>query len=326
MKGFYFNDWKSYNAPPQQWGLYQPPLTDQSLQNLASTGTNWIAVMVSAHQETIESTTIFHTQPSTATNSEVRRVVDLAHSLGMRVLLMPALHLSNDPTHWHGQIGTAFTSEAQWQQWFAAYQEHINYYAAFAQEAGVDMLFIGNELGGVTHREDDWRRIIKEVRDKFKGPITYDSLVDGTFPFGERQRIKWWDALDYIGVCGYKPLTKKNDPTIAELKEAWMKSGYLADLEEFSKQFNRPIIISEIGYVSADGTNTEPANMQKFANAASDPQEQADCYQAALEVFWGKPWLKGIFWHQWSAKGLIWPESPQSKPAEEVLKKFYLSP
>jgi hypothetical protein len=55
-----------------------------------------------------------------------------------------------------------------------------------------------------------------------------------------------------------------------------------------------------------------------------DLQEQADCYQAVLEVLWGKPWLKGIFWWQWNAISTQWPVDPHGKPAEEVLKKYYL--
>ena len=60
-----------------------------------------------------------------------------------------------------------------------------------------------------------------------------------------------------------------------------------------------------------------------------DLQEQADAYQAALEVLWGRPWLAGIFWWQWPAI----PNSsgpgntdftPSGKPAEHVLRSFYL--
>ncbi|MBI2164861.1 MAG: hypothetical protein HYU29_00425 [Chloroflexi bacterium] len=325
MKGIHFNDWKSFDTPSQWRGLYRPPGTDQSLINLAATGATWISLIVNAGQETIASTTIFRDSPATATDSELLRVIKSAHNLGMRVVLLPGLGLSNDPDHWPGHIGTAFTTEAQWQDWFASYREFINHYASFAQEAGADMLYIGSELGGVTHREGDWRRIIKEVRERFKGPISYDSLGGEFFPHGEVKRIKWWDAVDYIAVDVWYPLTDKNDPTLAELKEAWIKRGYVADLENISRQFNRPFIISEIGYQSRDRTNTNPGDFQKFLQAPEDLQEQADCYQAALEVLWGKPWLKGIFWWQWSATGANWPENLQGKPAEEVLKKFYLA-
>jgi hypothetical protein len=328
MKGIHFNDWKSFDTPSQWRGLYRPPATDQSLKNLAATGANWISVTVVVGQETIASTTIFRDSPATATDAELLRVINLAHGLGMRVMLFPSLILSNDPDHWWGQIGTAFTIEDQWQEWFASYQECINHYATFAQDAGVDMLSIGRELGGVTHRVDDWRRVIQEVRQQFQGPITYSSLsssrgINTKFPHGEENRIEWWDALDYIGVSAYYGLTDKNDPTVAEIKAAWTDRGHIAILENLTNRFNKPILFTEIGYVNKDGANKVPGNFN--INTPTDSQEQADCYQAALEVLWGKPWLKGIFWWQWSATSTPWPENPQGKSAEEVLKEYYLS-
>ncbi|MBI2980675.1 MAG: hypothetical protein HYY41_07655 [Chloroflexi bacterium] len=118
-------------------------------------------------------------------------------------------------------------------------------------------------------------------------------------------------------------MTNKNDPTVEELKEAWIKKGYLAELENLAKQFDKPFIISEIGYQARDGTNKRPWDSQMATPI--DVQEQADCYQVAMEFLWGKPWLKGIFWFQWRAT-VATPTSPQGKPAEEVIKKFYLSP
>ncbi|MBI2979825.1 MAG: hypothetical protein HYY41_03240 [Chloroflexi bacterium] len=138
--------------------------------------------------------------------------------------------------------------------------------------------------------------------------------------------------MDYIGVLGYFPLTQSNNPTVEELKSAWVANGYLSRLESLSQKFQRPIIISEIGYLSADGTSTGSVPFSKFAQAQIDQQEQADCYQAALEVLWGKPWLAGIFWFQWFVNpneptpiGKDRNESPQGKLAEEVLRKFYLT-
>jgi hypothetical protein len=325
MKGICFSDWGwglDEPRPPMYGTLYNPAQADVSLKNLATTGANWISVIVIVYQETISSTNITRNQYATASDEALGHVMDLAHSLGMRVALVPCVSLSNDPDHWQGQIGTAFTTEAQWQDWFAAYRELTNHYAFFAQEAGVDLLYIGSELGGVTHREEDWRRIIKEVRERFKGPISYDSLGGR---YGDWKRIKWWDAVDYIATDVWYPLTNKNDPTLAELKEAWVDKGYIADLENFSKQFNKPFIISEIGYQSADGTNTKPPDFQKFLQAPVDLQEQADCYQAALEALWDRPWLQGIFWWQWNAISRQWLEDPHGKPAEDVLKRFYLA-
>ena len=65
-----------------------------------------------------------------------------------------------------------------------------------------------------------------------------------------------------------------------------------------------------------------PPDFQKFLQAPVDLQEQADCYQAALEALWDRPWLQGIFWWQWNAISTQWLEDPHGKPAEEVLKSF----
>jgi len=333
MKGITFSDWASWGTPPEQWGLYRPPEANPSLSRLAQTGANWIGLIVVARQETIASTKIVATQPCTATDSELRYVVDLAHSLGIRVMLRAGVGLYNDPNHWSNDIGSAFTSETQWQEWFASYRDYINHFATFSQEAGVDMLCIGIEMGGVTHREQDWRRIIQEVRERFKGPITYSSLSSSAgastpFPHGEENRITWWDAVDFIGVSGYYQLTDKEDPTVAEIKAAWTDRGHIALLENLSKRFNKPIIFTEIGYPSCDGGNKMPAGGQ--TEAPLDLQEQADCYQAAMEVMFEKSWFRGMFWFQWPAK--LWKSGPEDtslkpngKPAEEVLKRFYLS-
>jgi len=325
-KGITFAAWKGITSFP---GLYTRPGADQSLKNLAATGANWIDLVVVISQENISSTTMSRKPPVTATDAELKGMVDLAHSLGLRVMLMPMIVLYNDPSHFAGYIGTAFNNEAQWQDWFASYRETINYYAAFAQNSGVDMFVIGHELGATTSRETDWRRIVQEVRQQFQGPITYSSLAStASFPHGEEKRITWWDAVDYIGIQAYYKLTTKNDPTVEELKAAWTTNGHIALLEGLSSKFNKPIIFTEIGYVSMDGTNKVPANNNYVPPI--DLQEQADCYQAALEALWGKPWLAGMFWWQWRAEpGLGGPNdisfNPYGKPAEDVLKRFYLS-
>lgn len=342
MKGFNFCDLiiPSIPRPPQLGPVYNPLYADTRLKELAATGTNWIELVVQISQDTIVSTEVRRDQYGTATDAALRHIIDLAHSLDMRVALNPAIMLSRDPTHYWTQIGTAFTTDEQWQVWFTSYRQIIVQYATFAQDAGADMFFIGQELASTTHREDDWRRIAQEVRQVYKGPIIYEALNShgagwagtpfGSPPFGEEQRITWWDAVDYIGVMAYYPLTSKDNPTVEELKSAWVERGWLALLENLSKKYQRPIIFSEIGYESKDGANKQPLTMQ--IQLPLDLQEQADCYQAAFEVLWGKPWLKGIFWQQWSANPIWWPGGPNDKgvaingkPAEEVLKKFYLS-
>ena len=135
----------------------------------------------------------------------------------------------------------------------------------------------------------------------------------------------WWDALDYIGVDAYYPLTVEEDPTLADLKTAWERP--IATLETLHDRCGKPIILTEIGYRSVDGANRQP--WEWATPGEVDLQEQSDCYRAALESLWGKPWLAGIYWWNWDTD----PEqggpddtgfTPHGKPAEEVLRTYYL--
>ena len=312
QKGISFTAWRA--------GHYTRPETEVSLQNLLATGANWIAVIVTGYQDNHGSTTIDRTSRRTSTDADLAHVIRLTHERGVKVMLKPHLNLSNDL--WRGQIGTTFTTESQWEAWFQAYEGFITHYAELAQQNGVELFSIGTELAGVTHRESDWRRIVGAVRQRFNGHLTYASHDRLDFP-----KVTWWDALDYIGVDVYIPLTTKTDPTVDELKRAWIEGGYGAQLEDVSRRFNKPVIFTEIGYRSVNGANKSPWDWR--TKGKIDLQEQADLYQAALEVFWGNPWLAGMFWWEWLAypqKGGATDDgyTPYNKPAQEVLRRFYL--
>lgn len=313
-------------------GLYSSRDAEISLDNLLATGANSIEVVVVGIQSTVSSTTIDRTSRRTNTDADLTRVIQMAHQRGLKVMIKPQLDLSDDPAHWRGEIGTAFTSEGQWQAWFQAYKDWIVHYAELAQKNRVEIVCIGTELLGTTHRKEDWLRVIREVRQRYDGHLTYASHPDPAFRMpGDFTRVEWWGAVDYIGVDVYYPLTTKNNPTVEELKRAWTERGYIAQLEGISRLFNKPIIFTEFGYRSVDGANKSPGAWQ--TPGAVDLQEQADLYQAALEVLWGKPWLAGIYWWQWvlspvasgSTTGGPTDDgySPYRKPAEEIIKRYY---
>jgi len=303
-------------------GQYSTPEADQSLTNLAAIGANWVAIVVTGYQETYTSTVIRRDLPKTPTDDDLIHAIAKAHDLGLSVMLKPHVDLSDDPAHWRGNIGAAFADEAQWQAWFASYGEFINHYAILAQENGVEQFCVGTELVATSSREEDWRAVLKGVRECFTGPITYASNHGG-----EESSITWWDAVDYIGVDAYYALTDKDDPSVDELKATWVQRGYIETLAGLSEEYDRLILLTEIGYRSVDGTTIAPWEWQ--SEPAIDLQEQADAYRAALEVLWGQPWLAGIYWWNWDTNPNRGGETdtdftPHNKPAEEVLKTYYL--
>jgi len=160
------------------------------------------------------------------------------------------------------------------------------------------------------------------VRARYSGLITYAANHGG-----EETSITWWDAVDYIGVDAYYSLTDENDPTLAELRAAW--EPHVATLANLASTWEKPILFTEIGYRSQDGTNRHPWAWE--TEGAIDLQEQADAYQAAFESVYDQPWFAGMFWWSWDTDPFVGGPrddgyTPHDKPAEDVLRAWYGAP
>ena len=302
-----------------QAGQYSEPDADLALAELADTGANWIGLIVTQYQDDISSTTIYSTS-ATPADADLAHVITQAHGLGLKVMLKPHVDLADDPTHWRGQIGQSFTTP-DWSAWFGSYGEFISHYARVAQAYGADQFWVGTELSASQGHESEWRSVIAGVRAVYSGTLTYAANHDAV------DSIAWWDALDYIGVDAYFALTSKDAPTVAEIKAAW--EPHVADLASLAETWSKPIIFTEIGYRSQDGTNRHPWDWQ--AGGTVDLQEQADCYRAALESVYDRSWFAGVFWWNWETdpyQGGPCDDgyAPHDKPAEDVLRTWYGAP
>ncbi|MDY0019170.1 MAG: hypothetical protein RBT47_04130 [Anaerolineae bacterium] len=314
--------------PPKQKGIsytswwhgeYSKPDADLSLSHLRETGAEWISLVVTQYQETLASTTISATD-NTATDADLIHAIETAHGLGLQVMLKPHVDLSNDPTHWRGEIGQGFTA-AQWDAWFSSYRAFLNHYALLAGTHGVEQFCVGTELSGTEAHTSEWRAAIAGVREVYDGPITYASN------WGDETGLAWWDAVDFIGVDAYYPLAEGADPTLEELKAAW--EPYVALLGDLAESWDKTILFTEIGYRSIDGTASHPWDWQ--TGGAIDLQEQADAYQAVFESVFDQPWFAGIFWWDWGTDPFVGGAcddgyTPHDKPAEDVLRAGYGAP
>jgi hypothetical protein len=125
------------------------------------------------------------------------------------VLLKPHIDLRFDDGRrlWRGDIGKGMT-EDEWTKWFGSYRSFLLKYADLAQSLDVEMLSVSCELITASKREAQWRQLIPEVRQRFKGKLTSSanwSPVEEA-EGGEDTQKKWWDIMDYIGVDAYYPI------------------------------------------------------------------------------------------------------------------------
>ena len=280
-------------------------------------GINWVGLVACCYQESPGALEVQCNREDAPTTSDEELVAraELAHRLGLRVMLHPQLIAVNGdfPIVNHG------SDEDDWRHWFQSYTAFITHYARLAESVRADYFVIGNEMAGSTHRDADWRAVAAAVRQDYGGPITYAAHPWDVFS------VSWWDAVDSIGLNPYFQLTGTNHPSMGQLNGAWQP--IVAKLERLSAKWDRPVLITEIGYPSVDGANYWGGDHRYFsANLRFDPQEQADLHEALLTAFEGQPWWLGVFWWAWGANPADGPYSlgnPEGKPAEDVLRRHY---
>ena len=248
----------------------------------------------------------------TPDDSGLLRAMAYARSLGMRVELK--LHVDVADGSFRGNIAPASVST-----WFSTYTQMVDHYAALAQQAGASLLVVGTELTSMQSYASQWRSVIAAARSLFSGPITYTAnWIAGA------QQVSFWDALDFVGVDAYMPLSSASNPnpTAGQLVAAWSSKGYVSQLAALSAKYGKPVIFPEIGYQSEIGTAVTPWSV---SGGAHSQQAQQNAYEAAYEVFSDLSWFRGFFWWDWRPSGFNPADndfSPRGKLAAQTMTSW----
>ncbi|MFJ3230357.1 glycoside hydrolase family 113 [Streptomyces sp. NPDC086787] len=288
---------------------YDSPDAPRYLRDIRATGARWVTLTPTWYQARATDSGP-HTTEETADDASLRRIVERAHAAGLKVMIKPHVDLPGD-------LDRARIRPRDRGAWFTAYRRFITHYADLAADTDAEQLAVGTELAGVSGDTAPWTEVIKAVRDHYDGPLTYAANYD------EYRHIRFWKALDVIGIDAYWPLTGKPSADPAVLNRAW--APIRRELAEFSARQGRRILFTEAGYVSQSGSTTAPYSWTVSERPA--PAEQAAAYRALLDSFEGRSWWAGVCWWMWDD----WPGSgetparlaytPHGKPAEQVLRE-----
>ena len=308
---------------------YATAKADKELERIAATGVGWTNILANQIMDNIDSTTIYRSsrRGETPSDEALIHAIKKAKSLGLKVMLYPHLDLANDPDHWFGEVGKNFDA-AKWDKWFISYTKFLSHYADIAEQNGVEQISIGMELMYSEKKEAHWRKLIKTLRERYNGTLVYAENYDTETHDTTTSNVRWWDALDYIGIDAYYDLIPESNtnPSLEDMLEAW--KPIIERLERYSNEWNRPILIPELGYKSATGSTHHPWNYDPSNSV--NLKEQENAYKAFYQSFANKPWFAGIFW--WSHSAQSEPSSssntrysPIGKPAEEIIKQYLVS-
>jgi hypothetical protein len=205
-------------------------------------------------------------------------LANLARARGMRILLKPQLW---GPGTFPGDVEMPDAESRR--RWFAEYRLFVENYAALAAHIHADLFCVGTEFVKMSRHEGEWRTLIGRARELYPGPLVYAATQGEEF-----EQLKFWDALDYIGLNNYYPLPDSLDT-----------SAMVAKVEAVQRRYGKPVIFPEVGFASVENAHRTPWAEE----GPVDVEHQARCYRVIFEAFYRRPWFHGMYWWKIGTNG-----------------------
>lgn len=273
------------------------------------TKANTVVFVPAGIQETPQSVEITYTSECTVSDCELKELMVYAKELGLQVILKPTVNCANGI--WRAHINffdEDVPCEPKWSEWFEAYTKFQLHYAKIAEEMGCGIFIAGCEMVMSERREQEWRKLIADLRRVYSGLISYN-----TDKYQEHN-VKWWDCVDIISSSGYYPA------------DDW--ENQLDRIEKVVKHFEKPFFFAEAGCMSTKGSDIVPNNWE--LDGVLDLEGQAEWYSKAFAAMKKRAWVKGVA--LWSWDGRLYTESEAKehryyeiygKPAEKIVQENY---
>jgi hypothetical protein len=286
------------------------------LHEIATAGANAVALVVNLYQHDGAATKLYMHTRYTAPDDAVARAARDARKLGLRVTLFPIVRLEAPaaPDEWRGNLHPLDRDA-----WWRSYRAIMERYAALAKAVDADRLVIGSELATLDGAEDAprWRALVAQLRRRFGGGLLYSANWD------HYREVALWDDVDAVGLTGYFPLADPSglgEPAAAVRARA---ARARAEIERFAAQLEKPIFLTEVGFLSQRGAAVWP--WREGAREPPDAEEQRRCYRAFIDAWDGAKTLSGLFFWNWYGYG--GPRSgsytPRGKPAAREIDRWF---
>lgn len=291
---------KGVTVSCQTWGIeWQTPEMARTLDELHSLGANSFAIHPYARIMN-DGHVRFRTIND---NRHIAAPLDWAQERGMSAMVIPHLAYWGSKFSWRGEID--FATAEEWDRFFADYETWIVEMARIAEAHHAAIFCVGLEYTHAQKFTERWLRIIAAVRQVYFGKLTYGAN------WNEYEDVKFWDALDYIGVLAYFPLTQGSDPSREQIAGGWEKrSGELARFSE--RNGGKQFLFVEIGYNENARAAAEPWSFARGGENATAIQER--CIDSALALTGKHPFLAGMFFWKW------FPELPMHEEEDFCLQ------
>lgn len=288
------------------------PRYDYSLMidEIASFKSEWVCLNIRIYQKDNKRSELEQINEGFA--KQLNRTLSHCKKVGLKVMINPIIHFrDNDASPWRG--GLSPTNDSLW---FKNYFNTLSNIIELSREHNVEVLGIGSELNALQTKTEHWVNLITKIRKGFDGQITYSANWDLI------ENLGFINELDFLGVSAYYGLSDSDTPRAEELEANWLKAKiYLMYLQEI--KFQKPIVLTEVGYASQNGTSMEPWNYLKSDEV--DLKEQEMCFAAFTKVWKDEPGFNGVFFYDWFGEGGVEDlgYTFKGKPASHIIESWF---
>ncbi len=281
------------------------------LKEIKSTGAEWVGINVKFFQDCASSTHIQRPPLTDPFWQQINRTMKQAKVLDLKIMFLPIVLIEHpQKKEWRGLLAPYDKNE-----WYESYHELFEIIGHICENNQVDLLSVGSEFNSLQIDQKKWIEVIRNIKKIYSGKITYSCNWDVI------DDIYFTDELDYLGITGYNSLTKKNNPSLGELQQAWDKIK--KEILRVQKEKNIPVFFTEVGYTSQNGTNKDPWNYN--ISQQVDLEEQYDCYLTFINAWRNEPEFHGVFFYDWFGIGgkKDIGYTLRGKPALSLVKQWY---
>jgi len=291
---------------------------DELLPRMAGDGVNAVQFIKKLTMKNVRDSVVYDPCPYPDWDERLACAIRQAKSAGFTVMLRLVLWLD---APWPESDATLQALQpSDWAAWFASYGGFVLRYADLAEENGVDIYQFADNLHSTYSRESDYRSLIESLRLRFSG-----SLLVSTGPWFRNglDLVRFWDALDYIGICGsfhtagIVPYEAAIRMTTDDVYEVY-KASFEREVFPTARRFRKQVLCCEAYYQSRVGSTYSPSGIPNWGSPTVDYTftqpvsfaEQARGYDAYLRVVADHPdAFAGMFALQWCLQDLAGVET-----------------
>lgn len=289
------------------------------LREIKELSATHVSLVPAYYQDHAASTSIYSHPRFSVPDETIVRTVGEAHALGLKVMLFPIVRLATprSDSEWRGTL-----QPDDRKAWWNSYERLILHLAKLCKAQNVAQFSIGSELSTLDGERDlpQWQSLVEKVRATCKSGLTYSGNWD------HFDKVAIYELCDTAGMCAYFPLASRlSIPPIPveDMVSAWQKKR--DELVTFAKKRNRPLLLTEVGYLSQRGACAWP--WEEGAEKPVDLEDQRRAYEAFARVWQGEPSLSGVyFWNYYGFGGRASRGyTMRHKPAAQEMERYFLS-